>query len=259
MKQWIKPSQVVLYGLFIVVMLPLAYLLLSTVHTAFRDIFLGAPPIWALDEKTSPLVQLQGCQRVGRSKHAVIARIQDGARQRDVHLPCFPVRYDELPGNPATLRLLSEPGIPFYLRSGSIRMVFIDSEERYVEDTSSRRAFALWISLLAAVILPIGWQALKSAAAYQRALLAGFRQAFDEAYLGLRVPATVDGPVFSGKDATVIHDREFLDKHQNYTRTVYARNHAGEYFKYRFDGTKGVLTHLPRSIAKLVLKDKFVE
>ena len=259
MKQQIKPFQVVLYGLFMVVMLPLAYLLLSKMHTAVRDIFLPVPPIWALEEKTVPLIQLHGCQRVGRSKHAVIARIQDGARQRDVHLPCFPVMYDELPGKPATLRLLEEPRIPFYLRSGSTRMVFIDGEERYVEDTSSRRAFALWMSALAAVVLPIGWQVLKSAAAYQRALLAGLRQAFDEAYLGLRVPATVEGPVFSGKDATVFHDREFLDKHQNYTRTVYARNHAGEYFKYRFDGTKGVLTHLPRSIAKLALKDKFVE
>ena len=63
---------------------------------------------------------------------------------------------------------------------------------------------------------------------------------------------------FDGTTAEVVHVEPVGINESDFAITVYARNHAGEYFMFKATATDHWLKHVEPHVAKVVLKQRFV-
>lgn len=89
-----------------------------------------------------------------------------------------------------------------------------------------------------------------------------FRARFEAAFRALDIAAAEPRYCFNGERATVIDNKEFpMGKRQDFIMSIerYARNEAGEYFFFIFEGTVPFFfKHVSPSAAQAVLKEKYI-
>lgn len=80
-----------------------------------------------------------------------------------------------------------------------------------------------------------------------------------EKFRGLKIESPQAHLVLDGSAATVVLEQISGMDSVDFIFTLYARNHAGEYFLFKSSGGKEFVKHVPHNVAKAVLKDRYIE
>lgn len=110
----------------------------------------------------------------------------------------------------------------------------------------------VFLATAALIILGGGPLALRQRKKMRDTALCQFRNA--------KLTSTVGQYVFDGATARIIKQEEssFYARNEPYVLTLYAMNEHNEYFMFRSNNPNPYIKHMSQSIAKVVLKDKYV-
>lgn len=78
-----------------------------------------------------------------------------------------------------------------------------------------------------------------------------------EKFRALKIESAQPHLILDGSTATVVIEQNSGLEGDGFMYTLYARNHAGEYFMYKASGGRQFVKHVPQNIAKVVLKDRY--